>query len=344
MAAGGNRVKGISVLLVTANYGLEERLKKAFLADSAITAVITANNAYTARDKIIEFKPDVMVLCRNLPRMDGITFLKKLIPQYPMPAIVLAPAYCRDEVYAVGGMDFIEYDEDDFQESGFFNPEGIVYRIKRIVTPNFQSVPVASSGAGIASDKEIIAMGASTGGTQAIAQVIKELKKDIPGIVMVQHMPAGFTKMYAERLDSECEVCVREAKTGDIVKRGQVLLAPGDRHMKLVKVNGVYQVECRGGEKVSGHCPSVDILFESVARVAGENAIGVLMTGMGQDGAKGLLAMRKAGARTIGQDERTCVVYGMPKAAYDIGAVTWQVPLEYIPQKIYSILRYGGSL
>ena len=155
---------------------------------------------------------------------------------------------------------------------------------------------------------------------------------------MVQHMPVGFTAMYAERLNNECEVIVKEAKSGDIVRNGQVLLAPGDKQMRLVKVNGVYQVECRPGPKVSGHCPSVDVLFESVAKTAGRDAIGVLMTGMGRDGAKGLLEMKRKGAVTIGQDEKTCVVYGMPKEAYEIGAVTYQVPLGQIAQKLYYIL------
>ncbi len=145
--------------------------------------------------------------------------------------------------------------------------------------------------------------------------------------------------MYAQRLDNESEVTVKEAKSGDMVKPGQVLIAPGDKQMRIVKINNIYQVECRVGPKVSGHCPSVDVLFESVARVAGKNAIGVLMTGMGSDGANGLLAMKKAGARTIGQDEKTCVVYGMPKVAYEIGAVEWQVPLEQIAQKVYYLLE-----
>ncbi len=184
----------------------------------------------------------------------------------------------------------------------------------------------------------IIAIGASTGGTEAVASVIRNLKRDIPGIVLVQHMPEGFTNMFAQRLDSEGEITAKEAKSGDVVKPGQVLLAPGDKQMRIVKVNGMYQVECRYGPRVTGHCPSVDALFESVARVAGNDAIGVLMTGMGSDGAKGLLAMKKAGARTIGQDEKSCIVYGMPKVAFEMGAVDWQVPLDQIPHKIYYLL------
>ena len=171
----------------------------------------------------------------------------------------------------------------------------------------------------------LVAIGASTGGTEAIYNVAKGFAPDIPGVVVVQHMPPGFTEMYAKRLDNECRIRVKEAQTGDRVLPGQMLIAPGgDAHMHLVKVNGGYQVEIRKGPRVNGHCPSVDVLFESVAKTAGANARGIILTGMGGDGAKGLLAMRKAGARTIGQDESTCVVYGMPKVAYDLGAVQYQ--------------------
>lgn len=186
----------------------------------------------------------------------------------------------------------------------------------------------------------IVAIGASTGGTEAIFSVVKDFGTDIPGVVIVQHMPPGFTDMYAKRLDNQCRVQVKEAETGDRVLPGHVLVAPGgDRHMQLVKVNGVYQVECKPGPKVNGHCPSVDVLFESVAKVAGSKALGIILTGMGGDGAKGLLAMRKAGARTIGQDESTCVVYGMPKVAYDLGAVEYQEKLQDIAGRTYRVLN-----
>jgi two-component system chemotaxis response regulator CheB len=186
----------------------------------------------------------------------------------------------------------------------------------------------------------IIAIGASTGGTQATAQVLKEFDTDIPGVVVVQHMPPGFTQMYAKRLDEECRVRVKEAKTGDIVEPGQVLIAPaGDAHTQIVRVGNTLQVVCRKGEKVNGHCPSVDVLFHSVAAVMGQRALGIILTGMGGDGAKGLLAMRQAGARTIGQDEATCVVYGMPRVAYEIGAVEFQVKLPDIAGKTYALLN-----
>jgi two-component system chemotaxis response regulator CheB len=185
-----------------------------------------------------------------------------------------------------------------------------------------------------------VAIGASTGGTEAIFAVVKEFGTDIPGVVVTQHMPAGFTEMYAKRLNDQCRIQVKEAKTGDRVLPGHLLLAPGgDMHMHLVKVNGMYQVECKKGPKVNGHCPSVDVLFESVAKTAGANAVGILLTGMGGDGAKGLLAMRNAGAKTIGQDESTCVVYGMPKVAYDLGAVQYQEKLNDIAGRTYALLN-----
>lgn len=186
----------------------------------------------------------------------------------------------------------------------------------------------------------IVAIGASTGGTEAILSVVKEFGTDIPGIVAVQHMPPGFTKMYAKRLNDNCRIQVKEAETGDRVIPGRMLIAPGgDRHMRLVKVSGEYRVDIKPGPKVNGHCPSVDVLFDSVAKTAGADAVGIILTGMGGDGAKGLLAMRRAGARTIGQDESTCIVYGMPKVAYDLGAVERQDKLSDIAGRTYTLLN-----
>ena len=200
-----------------------------------------------------------------------------------------------------------------------------------------EAAPVTSLS-GIKKDM-VVAIGASTGGTEAIFDVVSRFRKDIPGVVVVQHMPPGFTEMYANRLNNQCQVAVKEAATGDRVLPGRVLIAPGDKHLRLVKVNGAYQVECKAGEKVSGHCPSVDVLFSSVAKTAKKDAVGVILTGMGGDGAKGLLEMRQAGAITIGQNEASCVVYGMPKVAYDIGAVQHQMELSNIANKVYSVLK-----
>ena len=189
------------------------------------------------------------------------------------------------------------------------------------------------------SDELIVAIGASTGGPEATMNVLKQFGTDIPGVVLVQHMPAGFTEMYAKRLDDECRVRVKEARTGDVVEPGQVLIAPaGDSHMQLVKAGGTYKVVMKKMPKVNGHCPSVDVLFHSVAETAGSRAIGIILTGMGGDGAKGLLAMRNKGAHTIGQDESTCVVYGMPRVAYDLGAVEYQEKISDIARRTYTIL------
>ncbi len=190
----------------------------------------------------------------------------------------------------------------------------------------------------IQTSDNIIAIGASTGGTQAIHSIIRNLPATYPGIVVVQHMPPGFTKMYAERLNNTCQMSVKEAEDGDIVMVGQVLIAAGNKHMELRKNNGRYYVKCYSGPKVSGHCPSVDVLFESVAENAANKAVGVILTGMGSDGAKGLLSMRKAGAFTIGQDEKSCVVYGMPMVANNIGAVIKQAALLEIPQLLNDYL------
>ena len=173
----------------------------------------------------------------------------------------------------------------------------------------------------------LIAIGASTGGTEALYHVLKDLPPNMPGIVVVQHIPPVFSKMFADRLNAQTNLLVKEAETGDVVETGKVLIAPGDFHMRIRQSAGKRKVECFINEKVNGHCPSCDVLFYSVAEQAGKHAIGVILTGMGYDGAKGLLAMKKAGAKTIGQDEASCVVYGMPKAAYDIGAVDKQLPL-----------------
>ncbi|MDE6053680.1 MAG: chemotaxis-specific protein-glutamate methyltransferase CheB [Lachnospiraceae bacterium] len=342
----------LKVLLVAGNLEMRRHLSGILSADPELDVVAEVNNAYAARDKIIECDPDVMLLSQDLPRMPGITFLGKLMPQRSIATIVIAEPQYEDAAYRAGARDFIACGEN----YEILEHENICNRLKKaaggewlsaakrapvpIMTSVFRNAvnTVDSNNGNQPVTTSIIAIGASTGGTEAIATVVRGLRKDIPGIVMVQHMPEGYTQMYARRLDGEGEVSVKEAVSGDVVKPGQILLAPGDKQMRIVKINGRYQVECKYGPRVTGHCPSVDALFESVARVAGKEAIGVLMTGMGSDGAKGLLAMKNAGALTIGQDEKTCIVYGMPKVAYEIGAVKWQVPLEQIAQKIYYLL------
>lgn len=340
-------MRQIKVLVVEDSLVFRELLVQNLNKDPAIQVVAVARDPYEARDAIVKYNPDVMTLDVELPRMNGIEFLRKLMPQYPLPVVVISAA--SDKVFDAlnaGAVEFVEKPNgaDRAQMEAFVKNElPIKIKIASIAhIGNIKKATMPKQKQAISVDNKelIVAIGASTGGTEAIASVIREFGTDIPGVVIVQHMPAGFTEMYARRLNDECRVLVKEAKTGDIVQPGQVLLAPGgDAHMELVRVNGTYQVVLKKGAKVNGHCPSVDVLFHSVAKVAGDRALGIILTGMGGDGAKGLLAMRKAGARTIGQDESTCIVYGMPKVAYELGAVEYQEKLADIARRTYSILN-----
>ena len=338
-------MRKIKVLVVDDSLLFRELLSKALALDNYIEVVATAADPYEARDAILKYKPDVMTLDIELPRMDGIEFLRKLMPQYPIPTVMVSALGNKVfEALQAGAVDFVCKPTGVNKDSlAAFVKTELATKLKIASTVKVAGMKKAEvntdvTGSGGYPKDLVVAIGASTGGTEAILDVIKHFKKDIPGTLIVQHMPPGFTAMYAERLNNHCEVVVKEAKSGDRVVPGQVLIAPGDAHMRLVKVGGIYQVECKPGPKVSGHCPSVDVLFESVAAVAKDRAVGIILTGMGKDGADGLLAMRKAGARTIGQDETSCVVYGMPKVAYDIGAVEWQGDLHQIAQKAYNML------
>ncbi len=336
----------IKVLIVDDSILFRNVLARALGADENIKVVAAVEDPFQARDAIIKYQPDVMTLDLEMPRMGGLEFLQKLMPQHPIPTVVISSL--SDKVFdclKAGAVDFVAKPAgmNMMQLEKFVNEE-LLAKIKVAVTAKVNKGKLAGATARkeqkpVKSDQSrLIAIGASTGGTEAICQVIQTFTPDMPGTVIVQHMPPGFTKMYADRLNNICKVKVKEAETGDRVEKGTVLIAPGDKQMRVVITNGQYQVECRAGEKVSGHCPSVDVLFDSVARTAGENAIGVILTGMGGDGAKGLLNMRKEGALTIGQDENSCVVYGMPRVAYELGAVKYQLPLENIGGKIYSLL------
>ena len=338
----------IKVLVVEDSIVFRELLVQNLSRDPAIRVVGTARDPYEARDAILALKPDVMTLDVELPRMNGIEFLRKLIPQYPLPVVVISSL--SDKVFdamSAGAVDFVAKPavSSRKQLEDFIKNELLVKikiasgakigNIKRTVMMNQEEQrPSVKRG------NLIVAIGASTGGTEATSAVVRQYGPDIPGIVCVQHMPPGFTQMYAKRLDNECRFQVKEAETGDRVLPGRMLIAPGGaRPMHLVKVGTGYQVEIKAGPKVNGHCPSVDVLFDSVAKAAGADALGIILTGMGGDGAKGLLAMRKAGARTIGQDESTCVVYGMPKVAYDLGAVEYQEKLSDIAGRTYALLN-----
>lgn len=337
-------MRPIRVLVVDDSMMMRNMIVQGLNSDPNIEVVAQAQDAYEARDAIIKYKPDVMTLDVEMPRMSGIEFLKKLMPQYPFPVVMLSAL--NDKVFDAldaGAVDFVKKpDSMNKAQLNEFLTQELATKVKIASTAKvgkLKRVDTSTITGHIVGGKDrVIAIGASTGGTEAIFEVVKRFKRDIPGVVIVQHMPPGFTKMYADRLNNQCEVAVKEAATGDRVLPGQVLIAPGDRHMRLLKVNGEYQVECKGTDRVNGHCPSVEVLFESVAKVAGKSAVGVILTGMGGDGGKGLLSMRNAGASTVGQDEATCVVYGMPKVAFDLGAVQIQKPVTEIAGEVYRLL------
>lgn len=340
-------MKKIRVLVVEDSLVFRGLLVKSLNQDEAIEVVATASDPFDARDKIIEYEPDVMTLDIELPKMSGLEFLRKLMPQYPIPVVVISAL--SEKVFdamKAGAVDFVAKPmvSDKLSLQNFLENE-LPVKVKVASTAKvsrYKNRPVDANvqrNTG-ASNVSVVAIGASTGGTEAIAEVIKDFAPDIPGTVIVQHMPSGFTNMYANRLNNQCRVTVREAKNGDVITPGLVLIAPGgDEQMTVVKAGDRLQVSLKKGPKVSGHCPSVDVLFDSVANVVKDKAIGIILTGMGGDGAKGLKAMRDAGARTVGQDESTCVVYGMPKVAYDLGAVMYQEKIQDIAKRTYTLLN-----
>lgn len=331
----------IKVLIVDDSLLFRETLAKEIAKDFGIEVIGTAENPFVARDMILELKPDVVTLDVEMPKMDGIAFLKKLMPQYPLPVIVVSSLGTNVfEALDAGAVDFVT--KPDAGKAGGINSfiNELIVKIKIASTAkvgsykkDYHAVKIVSNH-GVDLSNTILAIGASTGGTEAIYSIITALPRDMPGILIVQHMPPVFTKLYADRLNNSCMLEVKEAQDGDIVKPGRVLVAAGDFHMRLAKGPSGYYVKCAQGERVNGHCPSVDVLFDSVAEVAKSKAIGVILTGMGADGAKGLLNMRKQGAYTIGQDEKSSTVYGMPMVAYNIGAVEKQLPLNKIAEEI----------
>lgn len=335
----------IKVLIVDDSLVFRESLSREIAKDPDIEVVGTATDPYMARDLIIKLKPDVLTLDVEMPKMNGIEFLKKLMPQYPLPVIVVS-SVSKNVLDALdaGAVEFVT--KPNVTRPGgmasFVNE--LIIKIKIASTAKVgnrksdytPSRPVTNQG--IDTMSKIIAIGASTGGTDAIHTVISSLPRDMPPIIIVQHMPPVFTKLYAERLNNTCELEVKEAEDGDALRPGRVLIAPGNYQMRVAKRGSGYIVKCTQEEKVSGHCPSVDVLFDSVADVAGKQSVGVILTGMGRDGANGLLKMKKTGAYTIGQDEKSSVVYGMPMVAFNIGAVDKQLPLDRIDDEIIRFL------
>lgn len=334
-------------------------LIRSLSADDRFQIVGYAVNALDAQEKIPLLQPDMLTLDIEMPGMSGIDFLKRLLPVHPIPVILVSSLNLRVfDALEAGAVDFVRKPDEanGLSKEIFLSmlrskllvaaashvhlpsvPASPQTAKKRIVSPltaagnPFLNRPKTSAAA---SQETVIAIGASTGGTEAILEVVKNFPENTPGVVITQHMPAGFTAMYAERLNRICKMEVREAKNGDRIRKGLMLLAPGGLQMRVVPLGNSYAVSVQEGEKVNGHRPSVDVLFDSVALHVREHAIGVLLTGMGADGAAGLLRMRKNGAYTIGQDKNSCVVYGMPMEAHKIGAVCQQCPLNTIGQTV----------
>jgi two-component system chemotaxis response regulator CheB len=358
----------IRVLIIDDSALVRDILATGLASDPAIEVVGTAADVYAGRDKIVALRPDVVTLDIEMPRMDGVEFLRRLMPQYPLPVVVVSSLTQRGkditlQALAAGAVDFVAKPSANVQHGLAAMMLELRTKVKIASTAHVahwkqisdrpQHIPpnadtsntdTPSAAALAESTDKVIAIGASTGGTEAIRSIVTQLPPFMPGIVIAQHMPPGFTKTFADRLNAESLLEVREAQTGDRVMRGVVLIAPGDFQMRVLRSGGRYEVVCTKSEKVNGHRPSVDVLMHSVAQHVGSNAYGVILTGMGGDGAQGLKAMRDAGAWTIGQDEHSCVVYGMPKVAFDMGAVSAVLPLPAIATALVRRVQYREAM
>lgn len=345
----------IKVLIVDDSALVRQTLTEIFLADPGIEVMDTASDPLIAAEKLRRGIPDVITLDIEMPRMDGLTFLQKLMSQHPLPVVIcssLAKNKSDTTLKALeyGAVEIIQ--KPRFGTKKFLEESKVricdavkaasMSKLKRLEKPR-QIEPKLSADAVLAKPKnqamiqtteKVVVIGASTGGTEAIRYLLEDFPPDAPGIVIVQHMPEHFTAAFARRLDGLCRLSVKEAEDNDTVIRGRALIAPGNHHMLLKRSGARYYVEIKDGPLVCRHRPSVDVLFRSAARYAGKNAVGVIMTGMGDDGAKGMLEMQEAGAITIAQDEKSCVVFGMPQEAIKRGAVKKVMPLEGIVKEV----------
>jgi two-component system chemotaxis response regulator CheB len=332
------------VLIVDDSALMRQLLSEVIRHDAQLDVVGTAADPYVAWEKIKALNPDVLTLDVEMPRMDGLAVLEKLMHARPMPVVMISSlTEKRGETtmraLELGAVDFVTKPKIDVAAGTVELADEILLKIKaatharprlrsRMARPAAPKSAVLKSEALIKSTHKVIALDASTGGTEALYEVLTALPADAPGIVMVLHMPEHFTRTYARRLDAVCQIRVREARDGDRILPGHALIAPGNYHMAVTRSGASYAVRVGMGEPVNRHRPSVDVLFDSCARYLGKNAVGAILTGMGGDGARGLLAMRQAGARTLAQDEASCVVFGMPKEAITLGAAEEVVPLE----------------
>ena len=348
--------KRIKVLIVDDSALVRQTLTEIFSSDPQIEVMGTASDPFVAAQKLLKDIPDVITLDIEMPRMDGITFLQKLMTQHPIPVVICSTLSEKGSETTVKALEYgaVEIIQKPRLGTKQFLEESRIQicdavkaaamtRVARIrpgagkVEPKLTADVIMSkptNKAMIQTTEKVVAVGASTGGTEALRVLLEQLPADAPGMAIVQHMPEHFTAAFAKRLDGICRVSVKEAENNDTILRGRVLIAPGNRHMLLKRSGAKYYVEVKDGPLVSRHRPSVDVLFRSAARYAGKNAVGVLMTGMGDDGAKGLLEMKEMGAATLAQDEKSCVVFGMPNEAIKLGAADKVVSLENIAAEI----------
>ncbi|HBF87319.1 MAG TPA: chemotaxis response regulator protein-glutamate methylesterase [Bacteroidales bacterium] len=349
----------IKVLIVDDSAVVRQALTSILESDPRIEVIGTASDPFYAAKKLQTHVPDVITLDIEMPRMDGLTFLRKLMSQHPIPVVIISSLTAQGTQTAIkaleaGAVEIItkpQLDVKGFIEESRSHICSVIKaaassNVKRkkytenVIAPKLSADAViqkAQSYSMIKTTEIVIAVGASTGGTEALREFLMELPHDVPGIVIVQHMPEKFTKSFADRLNELCNITVKEAEDGDSVLRGRALIAPGNYHTLLKRSGAKYYVEVKDGPLVNRHRPAVDVLFRSTARYAGSNAIGIIMTGMGDDGAKGLLEMKEAGAKTIAQDEKSCVVFGMPKEAIKLNAVDKILPLNKIAQQILNM-------
>lgn len=332
----------IRVLIIDDSLVFREILARGISSDPEIEVVGKAVDVYDARDQILECHPDVITCDIEMPKMDGIEFVKRLLPQYPVPVIVVSSVSNRVfDAMEAGAVDFVTKPATNVASSVQDFILNIIKKIKAASSAKIYKTKShqVTEKAHKYTKHEMIAIGASTGGTEAIYTLLKQLPENVPGIVIVQHIPPVFSKMFAERLNNQTHFTVKEAVTGDLVMKNHIYVAPGDQHVEVQKNNNRITLKVYRGQKVNGHCPSVDVLFNSVANTMQDRVIGVILTGMGYDGARGLTRMRRKGAITIGQDEASCVVYGMPKSAYELGGVVKQCALDSMGHYIMKALR-----
>jgi two-component system chemotaxis response regulator CheB len=354
----------IKVLVVDDSAVVRQTLSQIIASDSRLELMATAPDPYVAAKKMLHETPDVITLDVEMPRMDGLTFLKRIMSQHPLPVVIIssltekgtetglkALEYGAVEIITKPKMDTKEFFEesriqicDAIFAAGHTRPRKKftfppVIKVQPRYTADAVIPAERKKGSMIKTTEKVVVIGASTGGTEALVHILKSLPHDSPGIVIVQHMPEHFTRSFANRLNELCDISVKEAQNNDTVIRGRALIAPGNKHTLLKRSGARYYVEVTDGQLVNRHRPSVDVLFRSTAYCAGNNAVGVIMTGMGNDGAHGMLEMKEAGAFTIAQDEKSCVVFGMPNEAIKLGGVNSVISLDSIAATVIKKAR-----